>query len=68
MHYFYVNKEAQKNGEHEVHKDNCSHLPEPRNREYLGYFSDCLDGIIKARRKYDIVDGCKFCIPDCHSL
>ncbi|MDA3904696.1 MAG: hypothetical protein PF484_01345 [Bacteroidales bacterium] len=67
MNYFYVNKTAQSTGENEVHINNCAQLPDANNREYLGYFSDCQDAIIKAQQKYEIVDGCKFCIPDCHS-
>ena len=40
MFYFYLNKNAQPSGEHEIHKDKCSYLPHPFNREYLGYLSN----------------------------
>ena len=36
---FYVNKNAQPNGDHEVHRYDCSWLPDMENRIYLGDFS-----------------------------
>lgn len=67
MDYYYVNKNAQPTGEHEVHTDKCSYLPEERNREYLGYFSTCKEAIIEANKKYSNVDGCYYCSNDCHT-
>jgi len=29
---YYVNKNAQSNGDHEVHKDGCTFMPEAENR------------------------------------
>jgi hypothetical protein len=39
MQRFYVNKNAQPTGEHEVHNldANCQHLPDPINRLDLGW-------------------------------
>ena len=34
--YFYVNSNAQPNGDHEVHRSDCSWLPSAENRVYLG--------------------------------
>jgi hypothetical protein len=39
MYKYYVNKNAQSNGDHEVHKESCSYLPNLENRIYLGVFS-----------------------------
>ncbi len=38
MGIYYVNKNAQSNGDHEVHKSDCAWLPEVENRKYLGWF------------------------------
>ncbi len=38
--HYYVNKNAQSNGDHEVHAEGCSYLPEVSNRDYLGYYSN----------------------------
>lgn len=49
MERYYVNKEAQETGEHEVHKDGCTHPAEYSNRQYLGYYSSC-EGAVKAAK------------------
>ena len=33
---YYVNKNAQQNGDHEVHTTGCQWLPKSENRIYLG--------------------------------
>lgn len=38
---YYVNKNAQPNGDHEVHTSSCSFLPAEANRLYLGDFQTC---------------------------
>ncbi|WP_299569572.1 hypothetical protein [uncultured Shewanella sp.] len=45
MAYYYVNKNAQANGEHEVYTGNCSYLPVEHNRIYLGNFATCQEAI-----------------------
>ncbi len=64
---YYVNKEAQSSGEHEVHREDCTHLPISRNQHFLGYYIDCYDALRKAREKYTEVDGCFYCCPACHT-
>lgn len=66
--HYYVNKINTGNPHynHEVHKDSCTYLPSPLNREYLGYFVSCKDAITKAKEKYSNVDGCAVCCPECH--
>jgi len=63
---YYVNKNAQSNGDHEVHKENCDKLPELQNRIYLGDFSNCLSALKKAQEHYEQVDGCYYCSQECH--
>ncbi len=38
MAYHYVNKNAQSNGDHEVHAAGCSFMPASESRIYLGDF------------------------------
>ena len=63
---YYVNKNAQNNGDHEVHKQGCSFLPEEANRLYLGEFSNCFDAVREARKHYSKVNGCYYCSNNCH--
>lgn len=66
MEYYYVNKNAQLTGEHEVHKSTCSYLPDSSNLIQLGIFSNCADAVKKAKEYYNNVDGCYYCCNACH--
>jgi hypothetical protein len=66
MDRYYVNKTAQANGDHEVHKESCDELPNEYHRWYLGYLPNCHEAVKKAREFYSQVDGCKFCSKECH--
>lgn len=67
MNVYYVNDNAQSNGDHEVHTDKCSFLPAPENRTYLGYFATCQEAVSKARQIYPQSDGCYYCSYACHT-
>ena len=67
MSYYYVNQNAQSNGDHEVHKGDCAYLPYPQNRIYLGDFSSCYPAVTAARQYYSQVNGCYFCANSCHT-
>ncbi len=64
---YHVNKNAQSNGDHEVHNEICSRCPDPANRIYLGDFSNCLDAVKKAREYYNQCNGCYYCSNECHT-
>lgn len=64
---YHVNKNAQPTGEHEVHKNGCSHEPEPGNQLHLGDFPNCHDAVKEAKKHYDDVDGCFYCSEECHT-
>ncbi len=64
---YYVNKNAQPNGDHEVHKFECSFLPQVENRIYLGDFASCAPAVTEARKHYRQVNGCYFCAKPCHT-
>jgi len=50
MALYYVNKNAQSNGDHEVHKDGCVFMPLLLNRLYLGNFIPTVK-LLKKQRK-----------------
>ena len=64
---YYVNENAQDTGEHEVHEVDCSHMPKPENRTYLGDFTNCKDAVKEAKKIYNNVDGCYYCCNPCHN-
>lgn len=64
---YYANKNAQSNGDHEVHKETCSKLPLEHNSRYLGDFSTCQEAVRKAKETDSTADGCAICSPACHT-
>ena len=64
---YYMNKNAQNNGDHEVHKEECFWMPKMENQLFLGEFYSCENAVKKAREIYYGADGCKHCIPNCHT-
>ena len=64
---YYVNKNAQANGDHEVHTTGCSYMPNSVNRIYLGEHSSCRTAVSEARKHYRQVNGCYYCARDCHT-
>ena len=67
MSEYYVNKQAQPTGEHEVHKSDCEFLPSEENQLYLGSFNNCQEAIEEAKKHYSNVDGCYYCSRECHT-
>jgi hypothetical protein len=66
MDLYYVNTNAQPNGDHEVHISSCDHLPAPEHKKYLGLFNNCHEAMVEARKIYPTTaDGCHYCSPDC---
>ena len=64
---YYLNKNEQKNGDHEVHIPSCSVLPETQNGIYLGNFDNCSSAIIEAKKYYPQSNGCFYCLKSCHT-
>ncbi|MCO6499316.1 MAG: hypothetical protein J5I47_02945 [Vicingus serpentipes] len=68
MYYnYYVNTNAQSNGDHEVHKSGCNHMPEIWNQKFLGSFTNCKDAVKEAKKTYSTADGCYYCANECHN-
>jgi hypothetical protein len=68
---YYVNRNQQINGDHEVHAEGCRYMPNPANRIHLGEFSSCRDAVEEAKKYYPKasgrVNGCLTCSTVCHS-
>lgn len=67
MSSYYVNKNAQSNGDHEVHVSGCSFMPLTENRQYLGQFDSCRPAVTEAKRYYVQSNGCYYCCNACHT-
>ncbi|MYA31830.1 MAG: hypothetical protein F4Y31_11420 [Gammaproteobacteria bacterium] len=63
---YYVNKNAQESGDHEVHTSACNFLPSPEFRIYLGRSTNCREAVAEAWNHYHRVDGCYHCSTACH--
>ncbi|MCU1376581.1 MAG: hypothetical protein JWO68_3867 [Actinomycetia bacterium] len=66
MHY-YVNQNAQSNGDHEVHTASCTQGPDESNRTYLGDHAGCAPAVTEAKRHYSQSNGCYYCSNACHT-
>ena len=64
---YYVNMNAQDNGDHEVHKSGCIRMPENENRLLLGDFVSCHGAVREAKKYYATADGCYHCSNECHT-
>ena len=67
MAYYYVNRNSQSNGDHEVHKADCYRLPNPENRISLGDHSSCQSAVREAKKYYSQSNGCYYCSSACHT-
>jgi hypothetical protein len=64
MAYYYVDKESQPAGEHEIHRSDCLWLP--GDRIFLGDCYSCSEALKLAKEYYDKVDGCRHCSIECN--
>ncbi|GGG14050.1 hypothetical protein GCM10011344_13370 [Dokdonia pacifica] len=64
---YYVNNNAQSNGDHEVHKDGCIYLPFVKSKKYLGDYLSCQSAVIEAKKTYSKSNGCYTCSNACHT-
>jgi len=68
MYYYFVDKTARENGDHEVHRGGCRECPDDRNRIYIGFFSNCEEALAKASKFFSQVNGCSLCTKEYHSI
>lgn len=69
MAQYYINKNAQANGDHEVHSDPCSFMPNSSNRIDLGWHTNCFNAVAAAKARWpnDRINGCYYCCNACHT-
>ena len=68
---YYLNLNAQSNGDHEVHKGTCPYYYKNKNGfnfELLAAFNNELEAVKYARIKHPNfkIDGCAYCCPNAH--
>ena len=64
---YYVNRNAQDNGDHEVHETGCKYFPHSENAEYLGDYKSCESAVLEAKIRGYKANGCFYCSKDCHT-
>ena len=67
MYSYYLNRNSQLNGDHEVHRVGCPHMPLLMNSLFLGNFYTCAQAMAAARRVTTQADGCFYCCTECHT-
>lgn len=64
---YYISSIPQGNSDHEVHVPTCPFFPKTEHRKYIGTFNTCHEAVKAARSIYPRADGCKSCLPACHT-
>jgi hypothetical protein len=65
---YYVNTQAQNNGDHEVHKaTGCPTPAAAQHQKDLGDHPDCQSAVRAAKKYYAQSNGCANCVPACHT-
>jgi len=61
MKFFYLSSKPNSNGEYEVHNQECEHIPDSLDRDYLGPFNNGTEALRKAEKLQPSVTLCKAC-------
>lgn len=66
---YYINKNQQFNGDHEVHREDCLYIHNPDNYFYLGDFLSSHSAVARAKILFPkwYINGCAFCCPESHT-
>lgn len=68
---FIVNRNAQFNGDHEVHNTTtgCLYMPVAENQVDLGTHLSCHGAVTYAKQQWpnNRINGCYYCCKDCHT-
>ena len=59
---YYLNKNKNRSGVHEVHREDCFYLPLEMNRIFLGLFSDSYEAVDVGRGILSDVGKCMKCL------
>lgn len=63
---YYLNRRAQANGDHELHRAGCAYLPPDEGRISLGEHADGAAALQKAKEHAARVNACYYCLPEYH--
>lgn len=66
MAMYVLNKNAQANGDQEVHVVGCAHGPDKDNQISLGSHVTCKGAMQEAAKHTKHADGCFYCCNACH--
>lgn len=58
---YYVNKQANAQGQHDLHSEFCGFLPTTAKRIYLGDFSNCSEAESRATKLLGQINKCLHC-------
>lgn len=61
---YYLNKNAQENGDMEIHAESCKYFPAEKNRILIGDYPNAEEALKAIREK---IDGCVHCSKEAHS-
>lgn len=68
---FIINRNAQPNGDHEVHDHTtgCTFMPAPENQIDLGAHASCHGAVSLAKQQWpgNRINGCYYCCNACHT-
>lgn len=68
---FVINKNAQNNGDHEVHNatTGCQYMPSAGSQIDLGFHPDCRGAVAVAKKTWptERINGCYYCCRPCHT-
>lgn len=62
MKLYYINRNPNSSGEHELHLATCSELPNIFNRACLGDFKLLSEATLEAKKLYPSVTNCNHCL------
>jgi hypothetical protein len=67
MKRYYIDIEAQKNGDHVLHNEFCLYMPIIIRSKYIGEFSNSKAALKEAEKEYNTANGCNNCSPESYT-
>lgn len=64
---YYMNNNAQSNGDHEVHAEGCTWLALVQSKRDLGSHATCHSAVAAAKVTHPTANGCYWCCKPCHT-
>lgn len=67
MKLYYISRYPNQNGNHELHKANCSHLPNIFNRIWFGEYKTQQEALHDALKMFPNLTACSNCLESANS-